>query len=187
MPALTGSRADRHRTRHRWRPRFAATQRDPPVPTSPPYPSGVPLTDVMEFIAGDGSCWRVYIETIPCPPPRRWRRRRTLLPARRLRFDSASELRATTVPVPAGAPFLTEVRLQELLDQSAPLHASDLSVVPRPDARRRMLESAARLPAAVLAQGRGRWSHGEELVAGAADRLIMWVAGLLRGRPRPRF
>ena len=155
------------------------------MPTSLLYPSGVPLTDVMEFIAGDGSSWLVYIETIPCPPPRRWRRR-TLLPARRLRFDSASELREMA-PVPPGAPFLTEVRLQELLDRAAPLQASDLSVVPRPDARRRMLESAARLPAAVLAQGRERWSHGEELVAGAADRLIIWVAGLLRGRPRPRF
>lgn len=166
------------------------------MPSILPYPLGVPLTDVMEFTAGDGTCWLVYIETIPCPPPRRWRPR-TVLPARRLRFDSVSDSRATT-PVPAGAPFLTEVRLQELFDRAAPLQSLDVSAVSRPDTRRLILQSAAHLPAAVLAEGRGRWGHGaerrrelgsrgEELVAGVADRLIVWVAGLLRWRPRARF
>ncbi|MGH7516526.1 MAG: hypothetical protein ACREOC_03515 [Gemmatimonadales bacterium] len=174
------------------------------MPSRPPYPLGLPLTDSMELTARDGTCWLAYIEGIPSPPPRRWRRQ-TRFPARRLRFDSVYESRATT-PVPAGAPFLTEVRLQELLDRAAPLQDFDLSAAVRPDLRRRIVPSAtraARLAAAVLAAaavaqgGRRRrrvaerrrtlLSRAEELVAGASDRLIVWVAGFLRGRPRARF
>ena len=172
------------------------------MPARPPYLLGVPLTDVMAFTARGGTCWTVYIEGIPSPAPRRWRSQ-TLLPARRLRFDSDSESRAIT-PVPAGAPFLSEARLQELLDRAAPV--DDLSAAVGPDLQGRSLHSAARaarlatavLAAGVLAEGgrrrrraaerqRGLRSRTEELVAGAADRLVVWVAGFLKGRPRARF
>lgn len=174
------------------------------MPSRPPYPLGVPLTDVMELIGRDGTCWFAYVEVIPSPTRSRWRRQ-TLLPARWLRFDSASESRTTT-PVPAGAPFLAEVRLQNLLDRATSLQDSDLGAAARPHRQRRTLRAVARatplaaagLAGAALAAGGRRWrrsaergralgSRAEELVVEAADRLIAWVGGLLRGRPRARF
>jgi hypothetical protein len=171
--------------------------------TSLPCPVGVPLTDVMEFTAGDHSCWLVYIETIDSPPPRRWWPR-TVLPARRLRFDSISESRATT-PVPAGSPFLTETRLQRLLDRAVPVELCDAGPSAGPD-RRRPAQATARaaglaaatVASVALAEGGRRWRKAAErrrtlrsrtlgLAAGAADRLTVWVAGLLKGRPSARL
>jgi hypothetical protein len=173
------------------------------VPNSPPYPSGVPLTDVMEFTAGDGTSWLVYIEAIPLPPPRRWRSP-TLLPARRLRFDAVSESRIAT-PVPAGAPFLTEVRLQTLLDQAIPLGLWDLGAVSREDRQRWLARTRTHAGLAVaavagvaLAESGRRWkqaaehhrtirSRSEAFVAAATDRAAAWVSGLLKGQPRARL
>jgi hypothetical protein len=78
-------------------------------------------------------------------------------------------------PVPAGSPFLTDARLQDLLDRSEPL---DAIIAPGPasgGAGRRLVESArraARRAAAALTEA-GR--HWRELGAGAADGLIVWV------------
>lgn len=80
----------------------------------PFYPVGNALTETMPLLASDGVRWLAYIEGVPSNPPRR-RWHQVALPGRRLRFDSAHESRVTA-HVPAGSPFLTEVRLQSLLD-----------------------------------------------------------------------
>ena len=151
------------------------------MPLAPPYPLGLPLTPSMEVTDRDGACWLAYIEGVPLPPPRPWTRQ-TRFPGRRLRFDSASESRVVT-PVPAGAPFLADSRLQELLDRSELLDSTILTVPASAPPGRRLLEWAgrgARLAAAVLTEAR-------HLGTGAADRLIVRVARLLGGQPRARF
>ncbi len=151
----------------------------------PPYPSGVPLTDSMEFTGRDGARWLAYIEGIPRPQARFWSQP-TGFPGRRLRFDSAAGSRVVT-PVPAGSPFLTDPRLQDLLDRSEPL---DAIIAPAPASAgpgHRLVESArrsARHAAALLTEASRHW---RELGAGTADGLILWVARLLGGRPRARF
>lgn len=83
---------------------------------TPFYPRGNPLTESMPFLASDGVHWLAYIEGVPSdPPPRLWRQ--VVLPGRRLRFDSANESRVTS-HLPAGSPFLTDGRLQSLLDEA---------------------------------------------------------------------
>ena len=89
------------------------------------YPRGNALTDTMPFTDRDEVHWLVYIEGVPPDPPsQRWGQ--TVLPGRRLRFDSAMESR-TTIPVPAGSPYLTDHRLQSLLDQAQPVFAGSRS------------------------------------------------------------
>lgn len=83
------------------------------------YPRGNALTETMPFTGPDGVRWLVYVEGVP-PDPRRRRWGQVVLPGRRLRFDSAKESR-TSIHVPAGSPYLTEERLQGLLDQTHPL------------------------------------------------------------------
>jgi len=97
-----------------------------PLPVAPPvkqqqsfYPRGNPLTETMPFTDPDGVRWLVYIEGVP-PEPQRRRWGQAVLPGRRLRFDSATESR-TSIHVPAGSPYLTEERLQGLLDQTHPV------------------------------------------------------------------
>jgi hypothetical protein len=63
--------------------------------------------------------WLAYIEGVPTDRPPRLQGR-TTLPGRRLRFDSATESRMTT-QVPAGSPFLSDARLQSLLDDAQPV------------------------------------------------------------------
>jgi hypothetical protein len=94
----------------------------------PPLPAGVPLTDSMELTDRDGACWLVYIEGIPRPAAR-FRTEPRGFPGRRLRFDSAVESRVIT-PVPAGSPFLTEARLQQLLDHAGPVDAVRTPIPP---------------------------------------------------------
>jgi hypothetical protein len=84
------------------------------------YPRGNPLTESMPFTARDGTCWLAYIEGIPLDPALRWRHQ-AVLPGRCLRFDSATESRVST-QLPAGSPFLTDARLQDLLDAAQPVH-----------------------------------------------------------------
>lgn len=89
------------------------------------YPRGNALTDTMPFTDRGAVHWLVYVEGVPPDPPsRRWGQ--TVLPGRRLRFDSAMESRIT-IPVPAGSPYLTDQRLQSLLDQAQPVFAGSRS------------------------------------------------------------
>jgi hypothetical protein len=70
----------------------------------------------MEFTGPDGRAWLAYVEATP--PVRRWRLiSQTVMPGRRVRFDSAGESRVSAT-VPAGSPFLPERRLQALLLES---------------------------------------------------------------------
>lgn len=145
-----------------------------------PYPADVPVTDVMEFIATDGTVWCAYVEAVPGSDP--WPRHTpTRLPARHLRFESATESRAVR-PVPAGAPFLPESRLRGLLERAVPL--LPVAIVPAPpgDSWERA-RRAARSAAALLARGREILEGPAAIVA---DRAIGFVASLF-GRPRARL
>jgi len=76
----------------------------------------------MEFTDSGRRLWLAYVEA--APPVRRGRfLSETLLPGRRVRFDSVDESRATS-RVPAGSPFLPEPRLQVILAESAALPAA---------------------------------------------------------------
>ena len=85
---------------------------------TPLYERGNPLTQSMTFTDRDGAVWLAYVEGAE-PAPTGRLRKPTVLPGRRLRFDSATESRFTT-SVPAGSPWLAEARLQSLLDQARP-------------------------------------------------------------------
>ncbi|HET7600547.1 MAG TPA: hypothetical protein VFK09_09655 [Gemmatimonadales bacterium] len=98
----------------------------------------------MPFTARDGITWIAYVEAVPMDPPRRWQRR-TVLPPRRLRFDSATRSRANPL-VPAGSPFLQEGRLRQLLETAEP-------VIAPPPGGRRWDDPPARRPAVALAAG----------------------------------
>lgn len=83
---------------------------------TPLFPRGNPLTEAMELTTRDGVPWVAYIEGIPAT--RRHRLiRQTVLPGRRLRFDSPTESRVSP-ELPAGSPFLSEQRLLRLLSLS---------------------------------------------------------------------
>ena len=143
--------------------------------------------------------WLAYIEGVPTDRPPRLQGR-TTLPGRRLRFDSATESRMTT-QVPAGSPFLSDARLQSLLDDAQP--------VPAPPPRRRSSDARGRrhpvvawvseareLGAVVADQSRARRRATDppyalpyrlrQLVSTAFDRLLKRVEAVLSGRQRPR-
>jgi len=86
----------------------------PPEPAKPSYARGNPLTHSVTFVDTSGTCWLVYVEPAP-PQPALWPNA-AVLPGRRLRFDSLDQS-VTVSPFPAGAPFLQEQALQQLLDQ----------------------------------------------------------------------
>jgi len=85
---------------------------------TPLYERGNPLTQSMTFTDRDGAVWLAYVEGAE-PAPTGRLRKPTVLPGRRLRFDSAIESRFTA-SVPAGSPWLAEARLQSLLDEARP-------------------------------------------------------------------
>lgn len=87
----------------------------------PSYARGNPLTHSLPFTDGDGACWLVYVEPAP-PEPSLWPTS-AVLPGRRVRFDSLEGSMVAT-PVPAGAPFLSQGRLQELLDSAEPIEVT---------------------------------------------------------------
>lgn len=99
-----------------------------PEPAKPSYARGNPLTHSVTFVDTSGTCWLVYVEPAP-PEPALWPNA-AVIPGRRLRFDSL-ERSVTVSPFPAGAPFLQERMLQQLLDQ-----AQSGSAFPALDARR---------------------------------------------------
>ena len=129
-----------------------------PSPT-PLYERGNPLTKSMTFTDRDGAVWLAYIEG--AEPPASRRRRKAVLPGRRLRFDGATESRFTS-SVPAGCPFLTEARLQALLDEARPDHPS-AEPVAAPAAGDWVVEwplRAAKSGQEVVADGYRRWQEG---------------------------
>jgi hypothetical protein len=91
--------------------------------TAPVIPRGNPLTEAMDFTSRDGCPWVAYVEGYSATRP--WRLLpQTVLPGRRLRFDSATESRISPTR-PAGSPFLDERRLIALLAAS-PLLETEL-------------------------------------------------------------
>jgi hypothetical protein len=163
------------------------------VPPTPLYPRGNPLTQSTSFTDADGVCWLAYIEGVPAGRLARWRGRVTL-PGRRLRFDSAPESRTTT-DVPAGSPFLSDARLQRLLDAAQP-------VPPPPPSRRSsdvrrhpVIELASRAEELGAVLTDPLWPRRRtvdrrlalpyrlrQLVSTALDRLVKRVEAVLTGR-----
>jgi len=87
--------------------------------SAPFQPRGTLLSDSVTFTDREGGQWLVYLAGLPLSPRRAlWRR--TRLPGRMLRFDSAVESRGTQTR-PAGAPYLQDERLQALLDDAQPM------------------------------------------------------------------
>jgi len=162
-----------------------------PLPVVPPvkqrsfYPRGNALTETMPFTDRDGVLWLVYIEGVqPDPQRRRWGQAQ--LPGRRLRFDSATESRTST-HVPAGSPYLTEERLQGLLDHTHP--------VPVAGPQSRAAGTIALLPAtsesgaptkqpggAALEASRRLWRWAWDRVPRVLDRLKQFVSAVLDAR-----
>jgi hypothetical protein len=116
------TRSTRNTPRPKRAPRSKAPEPTPvpvpapePAPAKPSYARGNPLTHSVTFTDMGGTCWLVYVEPAP-PEPALWPNA-AVIPGRRLRFDSVD--RSVTVsPFPAGAPFLQERTLQNLLDQT---------------------------------------------------------------------
>lgn len=100
-------------------------------------PRGNALTPEMELTAPNGVEWIAYIEGVPAQPAGRLLRR-TVLPGRRLRFDSADESRLSP-ELPAGSPFLREPRLLALLLASRPLPEPEPAVVATEPWRKRWM------------------------------------------------
>jgi hypothetical protein len=137
-------------------------------------PRGNALTEVMELTARDGGHWVAYIEGFPSVHARRLFPQ-TVLPGRRLRFDSAAESRVSG-EVPAGSPFLSERRLLALLAASPVLPLVETApAAPSRVARWRTAWHAA------SRQGRAAWSRGRRLSADAMEAVSPFVDALLHG------
>jgi len=143
------------------------------------FPRGDPLTEVMELSTPDGVRWVAYIDRIPAPPPRRLMAR-TVLPGRRLRFDSATESRASR-DVPAGSPFLAERRLLDLVAASPILPLADPVPLVFDLAPKRPAVAWRRHYDAAMARGRALWSRGGRLAAHVADTVRAVMEVLLHG------
>jgi hypothetical protein len=83
----------------------------------------------MELTTRDGVPWVAYIEGIPATRRHRLLRQ-TVLPGRRLRFDSPTESRVSP-ELPAGSPFLSEQRLRRLLALSPLVPAVEVAAASR--------------------------------------------------------
>ena len=174
------------------------------VPTMPPpfsHPRGNPLTQSMEFTDRDGAAWLTYIEGCAQSCPERQPTSAAVLPARHLRFDSATESRFTA-SLPAGSPFLSEARLQSLLDaaRSDPPPASTVGSPGRtlfgPGQRLARWVRAAGARREAIADWPRRWRqsarrqqapghHVLELLSGAADAAYGILAALSHRPARP--
>jgi hypothetical protein len=145
------------------------------------YPRGNALTDTMPFTDRNGVRWLVYIEGVPPdPPPQHWGQ--AVLPGRLLRFDSATESR-TGIQVPAGSPYLTDRRLQSLLDQAQSVLAGPRSPAAATRARRPLPgESGARRerPGAAASETLQRLSkRASERAPPLVHRLEQFVSAVL--------
>jgi hypothetical protein len=136
------------------------------------FPRGNPLTEAMELRTADGTLWVAYIDGLPAARPRRFLKQ-TVLPGRRLRFDSGTESRATW-ELPAGSPFLSERRLIDLLGVSPLLPLAE-PAPPLVTARwRRRWQTA-------IARGRAAWSRSRCVAADATDAVHLVVDTLIYG------
>lgn len=168
------------------------------MPKATLIPRGLPLTESMPFTGRDGARWLAYVEG--APPEHPWGMwYRTMLPRRRLRFDSAAESRIADT-VPPGAPFLSEPRLQLLLESARP-------VPPPPPASRtrykpwrrnllvRWFSRAADVGDAVMSESAHHWRVGarrraairyrmRRKLSGAVETVGSVVDGTLPGRSR---
>jgi hypothetical protein len=120
-------------------------------PGFPNYSRGNALTPTVNFIDRDRISWLVYIEPGPAEPAL-WPNA-ALIPGRRLRFDSVERSMSVEGPIPAGAPYLNDHRLQLLLDEAEPMDEG-LETVPvtmPADVRRDWISTLSRLvqPAAL--------------------------------------
>jgi hypothetical protein len=134
---------------------------DPSVSSSPLYPKGNPLTHSMEFTDRDGKLWLAYIEGLPPVEPH-WFWNVTALPGRRLRFDASEDSRVSD-EVPAGAPFLSDARLQALLDGAGPVPAPPPTQAAASHQLARVNRWAAQagdLARATQTTWSGRWTSG---------------------------
>jgi len=150
------------------------------MPKTSLIPRGNPLTESMPFTGREGGAWLAYLEGVP--PEHPWGMWfRTILPGRRLRFDSLTESRVAE-SVPPGAPFLPEPRLQVLLESAQP-------VPPPPPAARsrykpwrrnlviRWISRAADVGDAVRAESAHRWHLGagqREAIRYRVRRTVSW-------------
>lgn len=142
------------------------------------FPRGDPLTEVMELTTPDGVRWVAYIDHIPAP--HRGLMAPIALPGRRLRFDSATESRATR-EVPAGSPFLAERRLLDLLGASPIIPVAyptplvfELAPARPPAAWRPRYETA-------MTRGRALWSRGGRVAADVAGTIRVGMKVILYG------
>ena len=102
-------------------------------------PRGNALTESMPFADREGIAWLAYIEGIASAEghlPGNGR-----LPGRRLRFDSETDSRVTS-ELPAGAPFLSDERLQALLDRAQAVTAPTTATWVMPALLKNHLRSA---------------------------------------------
>ena len=146
------------------------------------YPRGNALTETMSFTDPDGVRWLVYIEGVP-PDPQRRRWGQAALPGRRLRFDSVTESRMS-IHVPAGSTYLTEERLQGLLDQTHPVPVAGpqsraaATLAPPPPTSGSGARGERPVGAASEAS-RWRWRWASERAPRLLDRLQQFVSAVL--------
>jgi hypothetical protein len=168
---------------------------DPTMPPPFSHPRGNPLTQSMEFTDRDGAAWLTYIEGCAQSCPERQPTSAAVLPPRHLRFDSATESRYTA-SLPAGSPFLSEARLQSLLDAAQSYPPPTIG-----SPGRALFGPAQRLARWIRAVGArreaigdwwrqsARWQearrHVLELLSGAADTAYGIVAALSHRPARP--
>ncbi len=98
--------------------------------------------------------------------------KQTVLPRRRLRFDSASESRVNP-ELPAGAPFLTEGRLLGLLGLSRSLQAVEPPPPSRARPRRRRWISRISYRRALQARGRRAIADAAQATRLAVEALLV--------------
>lgn len=150
------------------------------MPQTALVPRGIPLTESMPFTGRDGARWLAYVEG--APPEHPWGMwYRTMLPRRRLRFDSATESRVAEV-VPPGSPFLSEPRLQLLLESARPLPPPPPPTRSRYKPWRRSLlvrwfSRAADVGDAVRAESAHHWRIGARRRAAVRYRMRRKLAG----------
>lgn len=134
-------------------------------------PRGNALTQVEEITAPNGVDWIAYVEGLPVERPRRWPSR-TVLPGRRLRFDSRTDSRVCP-ELPAGSPFLRQARLIALLAASRPLEEPEPTAPSEEPWRRRWRTLTSGL--------RALNHHGQEALTRAVDQLVQAFHGRRAG------
>ena len=134
------------------------------------------MTPSMELAGPDGVAWSAYIEGVPPVPERRWLPQ-TMLPGRRLRFDSEKESRVTAT-IPAGSPFLSERRLLVLLADSASLPRQEPGAERLPFMRRSGRDRLLTASRALWASIRDAGSEVGELTRAGGRMLLRAAMGL---------